>query len=213
MACVTAYCSIRYTFKPDLKCTMTTTTTTEVAVHSPPPVNEKGCAPAGPRILLGVTGSVAAIKVPEVVVQLVTQCNAEVKVVLSRGGKTFWDKAADYDPVSWGRLCELLQQGNVDENGNGIRAVEIHGTLRSLCASSDVSGSRRYETIVSLILTLSFWSLPKTPTKNGRTGIVLVTPSCTLNCVIGPTCWYSCPCRPTVSPRWHTDWQTTRFPV
>jgi hypothetical protein len=97
-------------------------TTTEV--DPPPPINKK----AGPRILLGVTGSVAAIKAPEVVVQLVTQskCNAEVKVVLSRGGKTFWDKAADYDPVSWGRLCELLQQ--VNDNGN--RAVEIHGTFR-----------------------------------------------------------------------------------
>lgn len=113
-------------------------TTTEV--DPPPPVNEKGLAPAGPRILLGVTGSVAAIKAPEVVVQLVTKCNAEVKVVLSRGGKTFWDKAAAYDPVSWERLRELLkQQVNVNENGNGIRAVEIHGTLRSLCISSGVS--------------------------------------------------------------------------
>jgi hypothetical protein len=100
-------------------------TTTEV--DPPPPVNKKDSAPVGPRILLGVTGSVAAIKAPEVVVQLVTQCNAEVKVVLSRGGKTFWDKAADYDPVSWERLCELLQQVNVNENGN--RIVEIHGTF------------------------------------------------------------------------------------
>jgi 3-polyprenyl-4-hydroxybenzoate decarboxylase len=117
-------------------------TTTEI--DPPPTVNESGRAPAGPRILLGVTGSVAAIKAPEVVVQLVTQCNAEVKVVLSRGGKTFWDKAADYDPVSWERLRELLQQ--VDLNDNGNRAVEIHGTLRSLCVSSDLSKSRRYET-------------------------------------------------------------------
>jgi 3-polyprenyl-4-hydroxybenzoate decarboxylase len=117
-------------------------TTTEI--DHPPTVNENGRAPVGPRILLGVTGSVAAIKAPEVVVQLVTQCNAEVKVVLSRGGKTFWDKAADYDPVSWERLRELLQQ--VDVNERGDRAVEIHGTLRSLCVSSDVSKSRRYET-------------------------------------------------------------------
>jgi hypothetical protein len=117
-------------------------TTTEV--DAPPPVNEKVHAPAGPRILLGVTGSVAAIKAPEVVVRLVTQCNAEVKVVLSRGGKTFWDKAADYDPASWRLLCELLHEGNVDLYGNGIPAVEIHGTLRSLCASSNVSKSWRY---------------------------------------------------------------------
>jgi phosphopantothenoylcysteine synthetase/decarboxylase len=108
-------------------------TTTEID-PPPPPVSKNGCPPSRPRILLGVTGSVAAIKAPEVVVQLVTQCNAEVKVVLSRGGKTFWDKAAGYDPVSWERLRELLQQVNVNDNvndndnGNGNRAVEIHGT-------------------------------------------------------------------------------------
>jgi hypothetical protein len=96
-------------------------TTTEGDPQLTPPINKRG-----PRILLGVTGSVAAVKAPEVAVQLVTQCNAEVKVVLSRGGKTFWDKAAEYDPVSWKHLCELLQQ--VNENGN--RAVEIHGTYK-----------------------------------------------------------------------------------
>jgi hypothetical protein len=98
-------------------------TTIEVDPQLTPPINKRG-----PRILLGVTGSVAAVKAPEVAVQLVTQCNAEVKVVLSRGGKTFWDKAAEYDPASWKQLCELLQR--VNENGN--RAVEIHGTYRSV---------------------------------------------------------------------------------
>jgi hypothetical protein len=124
-----------------------TMTTTEVDIP-PLPVSKDGRrAPASPRILLGVTGSVAAIKAPEVVVQLVTKCNAEVKVVLSRGGKTFWDKAVDYDPVSWERLRELLQHVNVNENGN--RAVEIHGTLRSLCVSySDDSTSWRDDMMI-----------------------------------------------------------------
>jgi hypothetical protein len=105
---------------------ITTMTTTEVDVPQLTPpvnVNKKG---RGPRILLGVTGSVAAVKAPEVAVRLVLQCkNAEVKVVLSRGGKSLWDKAAEYDPVSWKHLSHLLQQP-VNENGN--KAVEIHGT-------------------------------------------------------------------------------------
>jgi hypothetical protein len=120
-------------------------TTTEV--EPPPTVNEKADTSTCPRILLGVTGSVAAIKAPEVVVQLVTQCNAEVKVVLSRGGKTFWDKAADYDPVSWGILCEMLQQVDVNEYGN--RVVEIHGTLHSfVCQFRNVSKSLRDDLMI-----------------------------------------------------------------
>jgi hypothetical protein len=82
-------------------------TTTEVDPPQPPPVNKKGRNPVGPRILLGVTGSVAAIKAPEVVVQLVTQCNAEVKVVLSRGGNL--RQGCRLRPGAWERP-ELLNK-------------------------------------------------------------------------------------------------------
>jgi Flavoprotein len=64
------------------------------------------------RILLGITGSVAAIKGPELVVRLVENATiqtrhnvtVEVRVLLTRGGKEFWSKAAEYDPLSWERL-------------------------------------------------------------------------------------------------------------
>jgi phosphopantothenoylcysteine synthetase/decarboxylase len=133
-------------------------TTTKVGSTITEPANKKARGPhSGPRILLGVTGSVAAVKAPEVVVQLVTQCkNAEVKVVLSRGGQTFWDKAADYDPESCKRLRELLKQ--VNENGNP--SVEIHGKCQVYLVD--------YKKDCNISLQNTVF---QTPTKNGRTGI------------------------------------------
>lgn len=63
------------------------------------------------RVLLGVTGSVAAVKAPELVVQL---CQfATVKVVLTSGGRNFWDKAIGYDSAAWASFLECLDQGLV----------------------------------------------------------------------------------------------------
>ena len=74
----------------------------------------------GPRVLLGVTGSVAAVKAPEIAVRLVTECNAQVKVLLSAGGSNFWEKAKDYDSSSRESLQALLSSGNSE------RKIEIH---------------------------------------------------------------------------------------
>ena len=63
-----------------------------------------------PKILLGVTGSVAAVKAPEIAVRLVAECDAMVKVLLTMGGQNFWNKAAEYDPIHWAKLQELLSQ-------------------------------------------------------------------------------------------------------
>ena len=80
-----------------------------------------------PRVLLGVTGSVAAVKAPEIAVRLVTEFQAEVKVLLSSGGKNFWDKAVDYDRKYWEELNELLASDNeeADSKGNGGR-IQVH---------------------------------------------------------------------------------------
>lgn len=88
--------------------------------------DSESSTPRRPRVLLGVTGSVAAVKAPEVAVRLVKECNnATVKVLLSAGGLNFWNKAANYDPKSWKQLQELLAKPR-DENGD--RSIEIHGT-------------------------------------------------------------------------------------
>ena len=72
--------------------------------------------------MLGVTGSVAAVKSPEIAVRLAnSSLHAQVKVLLSSGGQNFWDKAIDYDTDNWNRLQSLL---SVDEKEGG--GVQVH---------------------------------------------------------------------------------------
>jgi hypothetical protein len=54
-----------------------------------------------PRILLGITGSVAAIKGPELALSLAQELNAEVIVLLTRAGMNFWNKAEEYNGLIW----------------------------------------------------------------------------------------------------------------
>jgi hypothetical protein len=61
-----------------------------------------------PRVLLAVTGSVAAVKGPEIAVRLVREAGADVRVLLSRGGENFWTKAGAYDGKYWAALRGLL---------------------------------------------------------------------------------------------------------
>jgi len=74
-------------------------TSAGAATPSPPNVNRR------PRILLGITGSVAAVKGPRLVLRLAREVKADVKVILTRTvEKYFWkeDKAvASYDIDSW----------------------------------------------------------------------------------------------------------------
>jgi phosphopantothenoylcysteine synthetase/decarboxylase len=65
------------------------------------------------NILIGITGSVAAIKGPELAVRLAA--NANVRILLTQGGANFWSKAKDYNATAWNQMTELCQQSN---NGN-----------------------------------------------------------------------------------------------
>ena len=47
------------------------------------------------RILLGITGSVAAVKGPEIALRLARDSGMDVKVILTRGGQNFWEKAKE----------------------------------------------------------------------------------------------------------------------
>jgi len=65
--------------------------------------------PRRPRILFGVTGSVAAVKAPEIALKLVKHLDAEVKIILTKGGDNFWNKAKDYDPLNWKLLQDEIE--------------------------------------------------------------------------------------------------------
>jgi hypothetical protein len=60
------------------------------------------------RVLLGITGSVAAVKGPELAVKLLRDLHVDVRVLLTRGGFNFWNKAQEYDPLHWGELEKFL---------------------------------------------------------------------------------------------------------
>jgi phosphopantothenoylcysteine decarboxylase len=60
-----------------------------------------------PNVLLAVTGSVAGIKGPELAVRIHQDCNATVRVLLTKGGTKFWDKGKGYNRHYWDSMIEL----------------------------------------------------------------------------------------------------------
>ena len=73
------------------------------------------------HILLGITGSVAAVKGPEIAVTLVKELNAEIKILLTKGGENFWGtKAKNYNPLCWKELQKNIQE----------KKIQIYGTLK-----------------------------------------------------------------------------------
>mmetsp|Transcript_42897 Transcript_42897/g.103778 ORF Transcript_42897/g.103778 Transcript_42897/m.103778 type:complete len:114 (-) Transcript_42897:584-925(-) len=78
-----------------------------------------------PNILLAVTGSVAAIKCPEIAVRLVRECGANVKVLLSQGGKNFWDKSRGYNQQYWDFLLDELKNQTISI----IRKWQVRGVV------------------------------------------------------------------------------------
>lgn len=64
------------------------------------------------NVLVGVTGSVAAVKGPEICLQLL-ELNYKVKVLLTQGGAHFWKKAEEYDPTSWNALQEKIEEQKI----------------------------------------------------------------------------------------------------
>eukprot|EP00591_Stephanopyxis_turris_P010889 CAMPEP_0195508842 /NCGR_PEP_ID=MMETSP0794_2-20130614/1946_1 /TAXON_ID=515487 /ORGANISM="Stephanopyxis turris, Strain CCMP 815" /LENGTH=247 /DNA_ID=CAMNT_0040635913 /DNA_START=48 /DNA_END=791 /DNA_ORIENTATION=+ len=85
-----------------------------------------------PNILLGITGSVAAVKGPELAVRLSQECHhANVRILLTRGGENFWCKAKDYDSNHWLRFESLVQKKEDEANGrkereDGAGLIRVH---------------------------------------------------------------------------------------
>mmetsp|Transcript_27683 Transcript_27683/g.50280 ORF Transcript_27683/g.50280 Transcript_27683/m.50280 type:complete len:207 (-) Transcript_27683:171-791(-) len=75
-----------------------------------------------PRVLLGVTGSVAAVKAPELAVRLACELHCDVKVLLTKGGETFWSKAHEYDAPHWNDLQQILTTRSSSSMGD----IQVH---------------------------------------------------------------------------------------
>lgn len=100
-----------------------------------------------PRVLLGVTGSVAAIKVPELVCRLAVF--ADVHVVLTKGGSNFWYANADttsvgpaqtYNPEAWEQMQQLVRLSPV-ENTRPM----VDGSSSGSSSSSSSTGTVQIE--------------------------------------------------------------------
>jgi hypothetical protein len=89
-----------------------------------------------PRVVLGITGSVAAIKGPEIAVRLVEELEVDVRVLLSHGGSNFWQKSQEYDPPYWNQLQKLTRAGD-------LASIRIHCTYHCGAWWSDDIYSRR----------------------------------------------------------------------
>jgi phosphopantothenoylcysteine synthetase/decarboxylase len=69
---------------------------------------------------LGVTGSVAAVKSPEIAVRLVRE-HHDVCVLLTAGGLNFWNKAQEYNPTYWQEMNKKMtgkEEMTVENVGN-----------------------------------------------------------------------------------------------
>ncbi|CAB9510958.1 Phosphopantothenoylcysteine decarboxylase [Seminavis robusta] len=82
------------------------------------------------RVLLAVTGSVAAVKSCELAVRLVEEGN-QVRVLLTQGGRHFWDKSKEYNPTVWQKLQQLIQvdsalKSSSSDNEESQNRIQIH---------------------------------------------------------------------------------------
>lgn len=95
-------------------------------------------SPRKTKILLGISGSVAAVKGPELALALSSQMNGHVVVLLTQGGEHFWNKAENYNPKAWKEL-------------NDYKGFEIYGELSS-SSSNDTESSLNVDPTHTLLL-------------------------------------------------------------
>ena len=62
----------------------------------------------GPNILIAVTGSVASVKIPELVLHFrrLSPC-CRIRIISTVAGKRMLSKCKGYDSEAWGKFCAL----------------------------------------------------------------------------------------------------------
>lgn len=80
------------------------------------------------KVLLGVTGSVAAVKGPQLVTQIVRQLNCDVQLILTHAGETFWNQAKEYNAEAWDAFRQL---NDAEPAADKASLVDLHGMFSS----------------------------------------------------------------------------------
>ncbi|KAL3896148.1 MAG: hypothetical protein SGARI_007248, partial [Bacillariaceae sp.] len=94
-----------------------------------------------PRLLLAVSGSVAAVKGPEIAVRLARELQADVKILLTRGGCNFWEKAEKYNPDMWKKLNEMLMMTSNDTSSEMTNSLQKTFEFRKKKSQEEFHGS------------------------------------------------------------------------
>lgn len=85
------------------------------------------------RVILGVTGSVAAVKSPLVALNILKELDAEVIVLLTTAGQTFWTRANTYDPCSWTEFLKRSRQPGTEVNFPPTdNEITVYGKTRKM---------------------------------------------------------------------------------
>ena len=91
------------------------------------------------HILLGVTGSVAAVKAPEIAVRLRQETNTHIKILLTTGAQNFWGQSEEYNPQMWNALQTELSNGNVKLLRKSCLRFKQTNIFVPMCSHSDDS--------------------------------------------------------------------------
>ena len=93
-----------------------------------------------PRILLGITGSVAAVKGPKLALRFAREVNADVRVVLTRTvERYFWKEGRavpSYDIESWRDFSSATSSVAKEVDGEDVDWRSSEGRISLHCACS-----------------------------------------------------------------------------
>jgi len=96
-------------------------------------------AAATHRVVLGVTGSVAAVKGPRLALAL-AKAGCQVRVVLTARGEHFWRLAETYDPESWKAVGEVpgaIHPCSAEQVARLLRAGGADGEVQAVLRDQD----------------------------------------------------------------------------
>jgi phosphopantothenoylcysteine decarboxylase len=128
-----------------------------------------------PNILVACSGSVAVLKVPEILLELNRAGFKSIRVLLTKSAEFFWDRAHEYNAEVWAK-CRNLQLEDIifrdedewglwDRKGDPVLHIELRkwADVLVLCpASADILAKIRAGIADNLLLcTLRAWDFEK----------------------------------------------------
>jgi len=90
-----------------------------------------------PRILLGISGSVAAVKGPELALRLYNELGADVIIVLTRTGERFWQLSEKYNYKIFSDLQAIIMKQEQDFLNQGLVPSDNHLLIKNASGTTN----------------------------------------------------------------------------